>query len=405
MMSRRSIMIMLAAVVVLAAAGAGRAAEAPLQVVFFMSPTCDHCMKVKRHLPDILKQFGSRVEVHERDLGGQLLLWEEMRVYAEHYKVEVKAPPAVFVGTRAMVGEEDILKSLEAAISQALAGGEVTFMPGASPVGTAASGPASGAAPVAAAASQSMIERFKSLGVGAIIVAGLVDGINPCAFTTIIFFLSMLGYLRKSKRDIIMVGVGFTAAIFVTYLALGLVLMQALIEFKARVVGAGGPMILGLVVAALVFALSAWSLVDVIRYKRSGDVRSMKLGLPKGIKQRIHKVIREGLTSRRLFIGSVVVGFIVAVLESICTGQTYAPVLYVIQELPSLRAQALPYLLLYNIMFILPLVVILFLGYKGVTSERLGDFMHRHLVGMKLGMAALFAALGAVVLMTVWMMR
>ncbi|MCE5327804.1 MAG: hypothetical protein LLG01_15465 [Planctomycetaceae bacterium] len=404
-MMRRATIVLLACAAMLAVARTARAGDAPpLRVVFFLSPTCEHCMKVKRHLPEILQRYGSRVVVEERDLA-QTVLWGELMMYQDQYKVRVPAPPAIFVGRRALVGEEEILKSIDAAIEQALDRGEMTFQPGAATA--AASAPASQGAsvPATAAASQAMLERFKSLGIGAIVAAGLVDGINPCAFTTIIFFLSMLGYLHKSKRDIILVGVGFTGAIFVTYLALGLVLMQALIEFKARVVGAGGPMILGLIVAALVFALAGWSVVDVIRYKRSGDVRSMKLGLPKGIKQRIHKIIREGLTSRRLFIGSIVVGFLVAVLESICTGQTYAPVLYVIQQLPSLRPQAIPYLLLYNIMFILPLVVILFLGYKGVTSEHLGDFMHRHLVGMKLGMAALFATLGVVVLVTVWMMR
>jgi len=61
----------------------------------------------------------------------------------------------------------------------------------------------------------------------------------------------------------------------------------------------------------------------------------------------------------------------------------------------------LGYLLLYNVMFILPLVGILCIAYFGVSSERLGGFLRKRLGLLKLTMAALFAGLGVLVLLTV----
>ena len=135
-------------------------------------------------------------------------------------------------------------------------------------------------------------------------------------------------------------------------------------------------------VGLLAIALAAWSLVDEVRCARSGDVRKATLGLPAGIKQRIHKVIRVGLSTHGLLLGSLGVGVAVALLEGICTGQVYLPVLTYVSRSPALRARALAYLLLYNLMFILPLAGVFLLAYWGVGSERLGGWLRRHLAAM-----------------------
>ena len=80
----------------------------------------------------------------------------------------------------------------------------------------------------------------------------------------------------------------------------------------------------------------------------------MTLALPKSVKARIHRVIRAGLRTRNLLIGSITVGFLVSVLESLCTGQVYLPTILFVTRLPDLRTRAIGFLLLYNVMFILP---------------------------------------------------
>ena len=63
-------------------------------------------------------------------------------------------------------------------------------------------------------------------------------------------------------------------------------------------------------------------------------------------------------------------------------------------DLDVLKAKAIGYLVLYNFMFILPLVVI-FLGvYFGVKSKQITNIFHKHLAGLKLLNALLFIVLG-----------
>ncbi|MHC4593256.1 MAG: hypothetical protein ACYS8L_11280, partial [Planctomycetota bacterium] len=70
-----------------------------------------------------------------------------------------------------------------------------------------------------------LAETYEDLGVLVVVSAGLFDGLNPCAFTVIIFFLSYLAYIGKEKREIAAVGIVFTTAVFVTYFAIGLALV------------------------------------------------------------------------------------------------------------------------------------------------------------------------------------
>jgi len=66
-----------------------------------------------------------------------------------------------------------------------------------------------------------------------------------------------------------------------------------------------------------------------------------------------------------------------------------------------MQAAAIGYLLVYNVMFIVPLLAILAMTYFGVRSETLGTMLRKRLALAKFGMAALFAGLGVLVLATI----
>ena len=108
--------------------------------------------------------------------------------------------------------------------------------------------------------------------------------------------------------------------------------------------------------------------------------------------------MRAKLRARNLVLGSLIVGFAVAILESLCTGQVYLPTIMFVLKDPSLRLHALFYLVLYNLCFILPLIVIFTLAYQGFASERLGAFLKRHLGALKALLAVIFFGLGILLL-------
>ena len=358
----------------------------PLRIVYFHSPTCEDCREVKLSLPAVARHWGSRIKIEPQSIE-DMAVFNDLLKYEQHYGVQVNAPPVVFVGSQCLVGARSILSSLDDAIAKELSAGSVTF--------TAVRPEAASADEEPAA--DSILSRFEDFSVGAVAVAGLVDGVNPCAFTTIVFFLSMLAYLKRTRRETLAVGAGFTVGMFVAYFLLGLGLLGAVKTFS---VSHGLSRGLACGVGILAFALAGWSLIDAIRYVRSGDTKQVTLGLPKKVKSRIHKVIRTGLTTRGLIIGSVSVGFLVSILESLCTGQVYLPTIVFMTRAPGTRAAAVAYLLLYNVMFIVPLLAILAMTYFGVRSETLGNMLHKRLALAKFAMAAVFAGLGVLVIAT-----
>jgi len=68
---------------------------------------------------------------------------------------------------------------------------------------------------------QGIIGRFRTFGVFAVVFAGLVDGLNPCAFATLVFFVSYLTLSGRKGREVLMVGATFTLGVFVAYLVVG----------------------------------------------------------------------------------------------------------------------------------------------------------------------------------------
>jgi thiol-disulfide isomerase/thioredoxin len=252
-------------------------------------------------------------------------------------------------------------------------------------------------------AEESIVERFKSLGVLAILSAGVIEGMNPCAIATLIFFISYLTMVGRKRKEIFMAGMGFSAISFVTHLLLGFGILSFIQYFSffplfSRVV----------YFITFVFSLflGIFSLYDYIQLKR-GRPSMMKLQVPNFLKKRIHHIIRtrssefeenkEGQSARLLLI-AIFIGFIVTLLQSTCTSQVYLPTLLFVTNIPSLRGSAVLYLILYNLIYILPLLVIFGIVYWGITSEQLSFFIQKRVSTIKLLTAIFFFALAGILI-------
>lgn len=245
-------------------------------------------------------------------------------------------------------------------------------------------------------AEESIIERFKSIGFLTILSAGLIDGINPCAFATLIFFISYLSFVGRKRKEVFWVGVGFSAAVFLTYLLIGLGILSFIQHLSFL------PMfskIIYFVTIAMAFLLGVYSLYDYVQLKR-GKPSEIKLQLPDFLKKKAHQVIRKGSKSSRYFIAAVVAGFMISLLEFTCTGQVYLPTILFVTSIPSMKGSALSYLFLYNFFFIIPLLTIFGIVYWGVTSEQLAFFLQRKASWIKLLTSFLFFILAGILIVT-----
>lgn len=240
-------------------------------------------------------------------------------------------------------------------------------------------------------------KRLGAMTVAALALAGLIDGLNPCAFATLIFFITLLAATGKRGGEVFAVGVGFCTAVFLTYFLLGFGVfhvIQKLTSFHR----AGEA--LRWVMVAILAVLCMLSFKDALAFGRTGQARAVILQLPDTIRNRIHGIMRSRLTARRLFLGSFIIGWLVTLLESICTGQFYVPTLVYLSRQASGGRQALGLLTLYNVMFVIPHIVVFVAAYRGVKNERLLAWSRANAVWSKILLGLGFAALAGLL---VWL--
>ncbi|MBN1576594.1 MAG: hypothetical protein JW913_08585 [Chitinispirillaceae bacterium] len=120
----------------------------------------------------------------------------------------------------------------------------------------------------------------------------------------------------------------------------------------------------GAFIAALIVALLSFK--DAIAYYKSRDTGQITLQLPKSVKLRIHTIISGNLSGGSLVIGSIVTGFLVTLLEAIRTGQMYIPYIVAMTQHASLRFAGYFYLVMYNFLFVVPLLIVMILAWFGL---------------------------------------
>jgi cytochrome c biogenesis protein CcdA/glutaredoxin len=348
----------------------------------FYSPSCEKCMKAKHELlPEIEKEFSSKIRIKYYDISdieNYKILLQLREKYSPSLEIDV---PVFFLNGKFINGKADLKNKLREFVIESL-----------------------GFAPVQRVKEQTvdLIRYFKSITPLIIIGAGLVDGINPCAFTVIVFFISFLALQGYRRREMIIIGLAFIFSVFLTYVLIGL----GLFGFLYRMQG------FWWVTKAINFSIGIFSvglgfaaLYDYSKFKKTGETEGLLLQLPAGIKNQIHKVIglhyrktqNHGLAEKNItvvFGSALITGFLVSLLEAVCTGQTYIPTIAFVLRTAHLKLQAFFYLLLYNIMFVVPLLVIFVFALLGVTSSQFSGFLKSRMLTIKMLMSLLFFGLG-----------
>ena len=211
-----------------------------------------------------------------------------------------------------------------------------------------------------------------------LIGAALVDSINPCAIGVILFLSSVLLRVSSSRRTLLFLGGVYISTVYVVYVLAGL----GLVWFQHALISRGYAEIVGVIVGSLVVALGLVELKDVFWYG-------------KGISLEIAPRHRETLTrmAERISLLSVVaIGAFVAAVELPCTGGPYLAVTAILAKSFDLRAFL--YLLLYNVIFVLPLVLILTAISLGASTYRLKKWRQEQRRWMNLASGLLMIVLG-----------
>jgi len=173
-----------------------------------------------------------------------------------------------------------------------------------------------------------------------VVFNAFLAGIHPCTITVLLFFLAFLFTLRRSRMNILKVGAAYIVGIFLAYFGIGLGLLKAVTftnnpHFAAKV-GALLVLLLGLFNLFSYFSGGRWS-----------------LGMPKFVKPAVARLL-ERSTVPAVFL----VGIVVGICSFGCTAGIYLSIMSLLLA-KTQYLQGVSYLFLYNLLFILPLIVIL----------------------------------------------
>ena len=286
--------------------------------------------------------------------------------YFERFNVPVadRGVPAVFVGSSYLVGDADILDGLEGLLQSCSDGdGSSVVVDELVEEGGAYGSEGS--------------DGMGCLSFLAITVAALVDSINPCSMAILFFLLAGLLLLRKRKKAL-RVGLAFTLSVFVANLLFGFGILSAVV-----LTGLSGVF----KVAAGVIAILTGVLLlkDAFFYGAGGFKMEVPEFLRPYLKRRLSKAFYGKSSS---LIGAFLVGFLVTSFEVPCTG---GPYFYVLARMAddATRMQTIPILLYYNLIFVMPLVLITVLLYFGsVHVERAREWKdkNKQLIGLARGL-------------------
>ena len=270
--------------------------------------------------------------------------------------------PVVFIGDTALVGEDQIRDNFEEQIRAALQRNGCTTTLAVSPVPSPVNCP----------------PAVLSLSPGLVILSALADSANPCALSVLIFLLVSMAAAENRKRLLLIAGT-YVTAVFLFHLFMGIGLFSVVsLSGLSKIFSLGG--------GAVALILGLITIIDVAR-----DKENYLLSIPQGGKGLIGQYIRKASLP-----AAFILGILAGLLGFSCTGGIYISILALMGKSLSL-AEGLPYLVLYNIVFVLPLVLVTLLAAFGIPPEQAEQWRSDNRRILRLAIGLVMIALGAVI--------
>ena len=233
-------------------------------------------------------------------------------------------------------------------------------------------------------------KKYETFSTSLIMISGLLDGINPCAISTLVFFISLLSVMRVNREKVLISGGIFCFAIFMTYVLLGFGIFRVIQLFSFfevfRIIFHWGMIIF------LLFA-GIFSLRDAWVFNKSQKNSDIFMKLPNKLRRLINHTIKSKMSSSSLYFGSLLTGICITLIESVCTGQIYVPVLFYLFKSGDWTLKTVYYLILYNFMFIMPLLVVFIFTGFGLKHEAVIKWVRNNMIKTKISFAILFFVL------------
>ena len=315
-------------------------ADSKKPAAYFYAEWCPHCQKVDTYFK--AQGFYEKYDIRKLNFDEKENQQMLKKVFTYNKYEGNSGIPAVVVDDKLLVGDQQIIGEFEKTM-EASNGKTDEFLKSATGVSLEQGG------------SQALANTDMSLPL--LISAALVDAINPCAFAVLILLVATVAK-SQGKRRSLYAGLTFSAAIFISYFLMGLGLYKAITIFNI-------PMIISLVVGTIAIIIGLANLKDAFWYGKG-----FVMEVPLSWRPRMQKILR-GVTNPQ---GAFLSGFLVSLFLLPCSSGPYVVILGLLAERVE-YARTLSLLVLYNAIFIAPMVLITLAMYyfniKGGKLEQL----------------------------------
>ena len=218
---------------------------------------------------------------------------------------------------------------------------------------------------------------------GLVVTSAAIDAINPCAIGVLILMISVVLGTGKSVKRLLALGSAYILAIFTTYLVAGLGLVYF---FSAIPIVIAEYLSIG--VGLLVIVAGLLEIKDFFWYGKGFSLQ---------IPHRFAMKIQEMSTKKASIVGVMLLGAFVAGVELPCTGAPYLAIITVLRVNFDLMAFGL--MVLYNLIFVAPLIIILALVAGGAKISAVQKWKEESKGVMRLGIGLLLVALGWILML------
>ncbi len=333
-------------------------------IYYFYGLNCPHCANVEPYINEMDEKY-YQVEVKSFEVYFDADNKKILNDFVKRYGVKNEGVPILFIGENVLLGENSIKDDLEQKILFYIENGAIDPL-----TYNKSDNSTNGSIP------------NMELTIPTIISAALVDSINPCAFSVLIFLLVYLMALG-AKRRILKVGITYVNVVFTVYFLSGLGLFTIIQT-------TGVTRLVYNIAAGIAIVAGIINIKDFFWYQKG-----ISLKIPSSQEPLLQKYIHKATIP-----AAIILGILVSLFELPCTGGVYLAILGLLSTKMTIWS-GIPYLLLYNLIFILPLLGILILIYKGIPPEKVEEWRLGKRRWMRLIMGLTMILLGALMLLEV----
>jgi cytochrome c biogenesis protein CcdA len=345
-------------------------------VKYFYSSTCGTCQKLTGYLDGLKDKYANMIleKYNIADMKNKSLF----NRYSSAYKVSEDDDgivPVVFIKNTYLTGERLIKQNLETLIikndgleTQEIKDTSENFDPD--------------------------IKQFMNFKTLSVFFAGIINGINPCSMSMLLFFISLI---MVRKVNIMNIGVAFCVGKFTAYLFLGTIFFSLLSNLNISWFHTVLKFIMLVAVIILIFL----NIQDFFAAKNE-KYNKIKVQLPISFRKFNHRIIKKVSNVadlKLILLISFALGMLISLGEFLCTGQIYlTTIVTILHTSTTLNLQAFIYLIIYDLAFIVPLLILTFVIYKGKEVFEVSETIREKLHLIKIINVGIFLIFGIIVL-------